>query len=469
MTAGADDDDALIYVLPGQNPIQWMCSQDYLLIGTLAGVGRWGSNDDESPITPTNPTNYRIQARYGAAYMQSVMVGDAVLYIERGGKRVREFAYNLERDRFLAPDMTVLSEHITGDGIVDIAYQSRPDSILWCVTDDGGLSSLTYQREQEVVGWARHTTDGTFESVETIPSSGEDEVWVVVNRTIDSNTVRYVEQLQPFDWGTDQEDCFFVDSGLSFDGNDTVSITDVNQSNPAKVWVSSWPADADGTDIADGDHVYIASVGGMTELNGTYYTVDDSNSTDLFFTLNDSTDTNDINSVGYTAYTSGGTIQWYEKTFTNLGHLEGETLAVLGDGDVLGTETVASGTITIDEWCNTVHAGLPCTSQFLTMPVIPQLQSGSHIGKISRIDKVLIDFYKSYGDVKYGYSETYDQNVPFYNSPSSEGDPVPLFTGLKQLPFIHGSYRDAAVWMESDDPLPFMIRMMNVSITPIEK
>ena len=79
MTAGPDADDALIYVLPGQNPLQWMKAQTQLLIGTLAGVGRWGSADDETAITPTNPTNYREQARHGSAFIQSVVVGDAVL------------------------------------------------------------------------------------------------------------------------------------------------------------------------------------------------------------------------------------------------------------------------------------------------------------------------------------------------------------------------------------------------------
>lgn len=225
MSAGVDDDDALIYFLPGQNPIQWMLSQTYLLIGTLSGIGRWGSADDDTPITSTQPTNYRVQAQHGSAFIPAVLVGDSILYVERGGRRVREFAYSLEKDRFVAPDMTILSEHIVDEGIKEIAYQSRPDSVLWCVLNDGNMACLTYERSHDVVGWARIVTDGDFESVAVIPSDDEDEVWVTVERTIDSNTLRYVEQFQPRDWGSDQNDCWFVDSGLSYSGTATTSFS----------------------------------------------------------------------------------------------------------------------------------------------------------------------------------------------------------------------------------------------------
>ena len=459
MTSGVDDDDALIYVLPGQNPIQWMLAQTHLLLGTLGGVGRWGSSDDETPITPTEPTNYRMQARYGAAYMQAVMVGDAVLYVERGGMRVREFVYSLERDRFVAPDMTILAEHISGDGIVDIAYQSRPGSILWCVTDDGDLATLTYQRDQDVVGWARQTTEGSFESVAVIPGDDEDEVWVIVNRTIDDSTVRYVEQFQPRDWGSSQNDCFFVDCGLSFDGGDAVSITAATQ---------ACPTDGDGTDLADDDQIKITSVVGMTELNNNIYTIDDADSTAKTLTLADSTGTTDINSVGFTAYTSGGSLQRFERDFTNMTHLEGEGVASLSQGETQPSEDVSSGAVSVDQWGNKVHIGLPFTSQFKTMPIIIEGREGISAGKTARINEVTIDFYESLG-VQYGTDADNIDTVVFYDPDVDVGDPIPLFTGVRQMPFLYGMYRNAQVYLESDQPLPFTVRMVAPKITVTEK
>ena len=78
-------------------------------------------------------------------------------------KKIREFSYRFEDDAYLAPDMTLLAEHITGTGnVVEMAYQEEPLAIIWCVRGDGQLIALTYQREQEVVAWHRHIIGGSF-------------------------------------------------------------------------------------------------------------------------------------------------------------------------------------------------------------------------------------------------------------------------------------------------------------------
>jgi len=466
-TEGTNDNDALIYVLPGQNPIQWMTSQTYVLIGTLAGVGRWGSAEDDTPITPTEPTNYREQARYGAAYIQPVLAGDSILYVERGGERIREFAYNLERDRFIAPDMTVLAEHITGTGITQIAYQTRPDSIVWCIRDDGVLLSLTYNREQDVIAWARHTTEGSFESVGVIPGDDEDEVWLIVNRTINGSTVRYIEQMQPRTW-TAQADCFFVDSGLSFDGGSAQNITNITQANPAVVTVATWPTDVDGTNLADNDQIKIVSVSGMTEVNGNVYTVDSANVSGKTFALRDSTDSVNINSSAFTAYTSGGTVQRVENTFTNLSHLEAQGLGILADGRVLADETVSSGSITIDEWANTVHAGLDYTSQLETMPLVVETRMGLSAGKTVRISAMLVNFYQSLS-TEYGTDSSNVSNVIFYESGTDLGEILTLYSGWRSLSYLRGHYRETSIYFQQQYPMPFTCRAIIPKIQIYER
>lgn len=220
-TEGVLDTSAFTIALPGQNPIQWLLSQDYLFIGTSGSVGKYG--DQGKAITPTSP-NYREQSKAGAAGIKAVLAGDALLYIERGGTKVRELIYSLAMDKYLSPDLTILSENITRGGIVDVAFQVRPDPMLWCVLSDGNMAVLTYQRDQEVIGWTLHNTEGTFESVcriPGVPGTSEDEIWVSVKRTPDGNEVRYIEQFQPRDWGDDVNNCWFVDSGLHYDGNST--------------------------------------------------------------------------------------------------------------------------------------------------------------------------------------------------------------------------------------------------------
>lgn len=222
-----DAADAWTYVLPGMNPIQWLKSREYLMVGTTAAVGRLGSPD--KPIDPTWPPTYRTQSANGCAYMQPVHAVDAVLYVERGGQSIREVTYTYASDSYVAPDMTILAEHIARGGITQIDFAERPDPILWCVRADGVLLSFTYQKSHEVLAWAEHITGqdpndmndwDDFESVAVIPGTSnradgtarnDDEVWVVVKRTVDSNEVRYIEQFQSLDWGDDPNYCWFVD------------------------------------------------------------------------------------------------------------------------------------------------------------------------------------------------------------------------------------------------------------------
>lgn len=221
-TEGTLDTSAFTIALPGQNPIEWLLSQDYLLVGTAGSCGKYGEQSEA--ITPTSPI-YQEQTRHGSASIRGVIAGDTVLYIERGSRKVREFAYSLQFDKYLSPELTILSPEITDSGIKDVAFQLRSDPVLWCVLNNGDIATLTYQREQLVIAWTKQITDGDFESVAIISGDDEDEVWVSVRRTIEDSNARYVEQFQPFDWGSDANDCWYVDSGLSYDDTDANSFS----------------------------------------------------------------------------------------------------------------------------------------------------------------------------------------------------------------------------------------------------
>jgi len=66
------------------------------------------------------------------------------------------------------------------------------------------------------------------ESVTSIPSGAEDQVYVSVRREINGSTVRHVEFLKPIEFGTDVTDAFFLDSGLTYDSTATSTITGLN-------------------------------------------------------------------------------------------------------------------------------------------------------------------------------------------------------------------------------------------------
>ena len=84
---------------------------------------------------------------------------------------------------------------------------------------------LTYQREQQVTAWHRHILGGSFgsgnavcESVEVLPTDdSEYQVWVIVKRTINGVTKRYVEYLHNLDFDeTDDTSFNYLDSQLAY-------------------------------------------------------------------------------------------------------------------------------------------------------------------------------------------------------------------------------------------------------------
>jgi len=171
----------------------WMESQDKLLIGTSGNEWTLGASTDEG-ITPSNVTAQK-QSSYGSKYLPAATINDVLLFVQRQGRKVRELVYVLDKDGWVAPDLTVLAEHVTAGEIVERSYQQQTDAIYWAVRVDGQLIGMTYERDQNVVGWHRHTTDGAFESVATIYGiGGTDEVWLSVQRTVGGQTKRFIER-----------------------------------------------------------------------------------------------------------------------------------------------------------------------------------------------------------------------------------------------------------------------------------
>ncbi|CAN5773433.1 hypothetical protein BH09VER1_BH09VER1_46270 [soil metagenome] len=205
----ANDDAGLFFTLSAQeaNPVQWMTSQDRLLIGTAGEEWTLGSSDPNSTITPSNVQAIR-QSSYGSKAMRGMVVNEVILFVQRQGRKVRELVYSFEKDGWVAPDLTVLAEHVTRGEILESAFQQQPDAIYWTVTGAGQLVGMTYERDQNVVGWHRHTTQGVFESVASIyGANGADELWVAVKRTVKGRPVRYIERFKvDFREAFEQED-----------------------------------------------------------------------------------------------------------------------------------------------------------------------------------------------------------------------------------------------------------------------
>lgn len=192
-TQGTADDDGFTFNIASNqlNPITHLGQIKQMLVLTYGGEFSV-EGGVEKPVTPTN-VQVKSQSAYGCNATRPARIGNELLFVQRSGYKVRAMAYQYQNEAFGSPDLTVLAQHITESGIVDMAYQQESDSMLWCVRADGALVSLTIEREQDVVGWARHTTAGTFESVATIPVAGGEQTWFIVKRTLNGAIKRCIE------------------------------------------------------------------------------------------------------------------------------------------------------------------------------------------------------------------------------------------------------------------------------------
>lgn len=215
------DDDAISTPLVSEkvNAIRSLKAMSEILGLTAGGHWKIGPGSDSSAFTPTSAAAVQ-QGYYGASDLDPLIIGNRILYTQEKGSIVRDIGYDFQSDSYMGSDLTLLAEHLfRGRKIVEWAYQQEPNGIVWCVCDDGALLGFTYLREQEVWGWHRHETDGSFESVCTIPGETRDEVWCIVSRTVNGQTRRYVEQMAARMETTDPADQYFVDCGLSYDGS----------------------------------------------------------------------------------------------------------------------------------------------------------------------------------------------------------------------------------------------------------
>jgi hypothetical protein len=339
--------------------------------------------------------------------------------------------------------MTMLAEHILrdGEGVIDWDYQQSPNDRLWCVRSDGQMAVITRNPEQDVMGWPRviagtdSTSEGKFESVCVIPKqNADDQVWVIVNRTINGTTKRFIEYFTTEDF-YDVWDAICLDSSLTLDSPKT--ITGATTANPVVV-----TAVAHG--FSDGDQVRIDDVEGMTELNGQEFLV--ANKADDTFELTD-LDGVDIDGTAYADYVSGGEARKMVDAVSGLSHLEGETVQVQMDGDVPDTNSfvVTGGAINLPEKAAVIHAGLPYTPYLKTLRPEGGSQLGSSQGKVKRIPKITARLYKTLA-CQLGTTDTQDRL-----------DITELTTGDKDMPMPMGWEKESQIVVTSDKPLPLTL------------
>lgn len=436
------------------NEGRWLFSDEKaLLAGTLANEWVVKSASSQEAISPTS-ISAKQTSSIGSSECYPVQAGKAVLFVQKSGRKIREFHYFYDVDGFRATDLSVLATHITSSGLKQLAYQKDPHQIVWGVKEDGGLVALTYDRDIDNLraGWHKHSLGGTndVESVAVIPSPDgtTDEVWLVVKRTINGSTKRYIEYLGGFFTDeTEQHEAYFLDCGLTYD--DPKTITAITAASPPVV-----------TSVAhgfvNGDTVIFRDVEGMTELNSNTYTV--ANKT------NDTFELSGVVGASYTAYTSGGEVRKKVQTISGLSHLNGESVSIFADGAVQTNKTVSGGSITLDSKAGTVHVGFHSSARGQLLRIDAGAADGTSIGKTRRINRVGFMFHRSL-NLKIGPSFDELTRLQFRTPSVPMGQPPSLYSGIMVENFDANYDFENQVSWEQDQPLPSTILAIMPSMT----
>ena len=445
--------DAFIYTIAANrvNVIRWLAPSRDLIVGTVGGEFKVGRPTGE-PLKPDN-VNIAQQTTFGGYTTAPIQIGNEILFVQRQQRKVRAFAYRFEDDAYLAPDMTLLAEHVTNTGIIDVDYAQEPDSIYWAVRTDGTLLGMTYHREEDVIAWHRHIFGGsnkfTFNG-----ASG------VTDYLTDANNNGYVT-LSSHGLSTGDEVVYSAGGGtkipeLEEGGTYYVYRRDANTLEFADTYDQA--IDRTIRQIADGagaSHTLTAKakIKSVTSINQTV-------ENQVWLVVERRINGSIVKYIEYLdnklnmdctlpALVNGGTT-----LVTGLNHLEGEEVQVLVGDAVFPNQTVSSGSITVTLPANaaykTIEIGLGYVSTIKTLKVEAGSQAGTAQGRKKRYNEVMVRLLKSVGITING-----DQ-LPFRTSATPMGQDIPEFTGDKRVSNL-GWDREGQIEIKQTQPLPMTV------------
>lgn len=424
------------------NPIRELIPMDKLIVMTASAEILLTTGADE--IVAPGKVGFAFQSYYGSSRLPAQVVGDYTLFVQGRGFVLRDLGFQFTKDGYSGNDLSVYASHLLeGFTIVDMAFQQVPYNALWMVRSDGALITVTYLREQEVVGWALHTVSGQVKTVCTIPYGNENAVYFGVWREVNGQTVAYIERLAQRTIA-DIREAFFVDSGLTFDGRNQPG-TQTLTANAPGVWsedgnftlTGSLPFWVGASDV--GDQVRLFSGTEHLDLVITGYT--------------DATHVT-MQSVGDVplAFQGVAITQWdiYRTTISGAGHLEGLTVAVLGDGSVESRKPVVGGSFELDEPRCVVNFGLPIRAIGETLDMnAPGTETIRNRYKL--IPEVCV-IVKDTRGLRAGPDEARLEDV---KTEWDENDEIiPALSGLLEYNISQDWSKESRVLFVQDDPLP---------------
>lgn len=345
-----------------------------IILGT--GKGAWlvnggGGLSTTNPITPSNIVA-QPQAFNGANDLRPQKVNFDVIYGTNKGSYFRDLTYNIYANIYTGQDISVLSNHLFfGYFFLDIAWSEEPFKTMWFVRNDGVMLSLAFVKEQELIGWAHHDTNGQFKSVvsviETVNGNVVDAVYVVVQREVNGGTQQFIERYADRYFFFGYEDSWSVDAALqtapvSQGQSSGLLITSVTGSNTVGTSIT--------INFQSGTGFTTGNIGNVIRFDGCVATITSVPANNqVIATITRATSYFNTYTNGF--YPGMSWSLWVNVTnITGLQHLVGQSVVGVADGAVVGPLTVQSGgTVTLPAAASKVTLGLAFLPQLQTLPL----------------------------------------------------------------------------------------------------
>lgn len=481
-TSGTDADHAVSYTVADDevNDILWMIGTDRLLfIGSFGSESKATGETAQQSITPTS-VNVRAVQKLGVANVNPINKENIVIYVQKGSLTLRSLEFDALTDSYVSIDRNLLSEEITRSGIKQMAWRSGRPDLLWMVLNNGILVGLTFKSREDVSGWHDHDTyrgEDLFLSCASIGRvNGYEQTWFVVERVVDGHTRRYVEYMtdltifpviDDYYTGDDNRDSdtekygralaeaqkapVHLDSALTYDGSEqTVSMTPGTGATVIDTEGVIFTAGGSlfkSTDVGrkiykkaiDGEGYGRATITGYTSPTVVSCTIDQA-----------------FDSV--TAMAAG---DWYLTTgyVDNADHLEGRTVSVVTDGSEHTQVEVINGRVTLEYQAGVVHIGLGYRGILQPMNIEVGGTTGPSQSKPRNIYQVGVRFFQSRG-AKYG-TDLYElEEISFTDMPLQVGIALPLFTGIKVIPYTDRWESEPRFYVVQESPSPCVIQTL---------
>lgn len=415
----------------------------------LTSGSEWRASPINSDVLTPTTFSVRPQSYVGASNVQPLIVNNVVVYPSARGGHVRELGYNWQAQGFITGDLSLRSAHLfDGLTIVDACTTKAPRPVLWFVSSNGKLLGLTYVPEEQLGAWHQHDTDGLFESCTAVAEGDNDIVYVIVKRTVNGNTVRYIECMVPRQINA-LETCVFVDSAITYDYRNTTATTmtlTIGGGTWAKGQTLLLTRSTGGFSVGEIGTTYV-----ITDANGTEYSCKITFA-DGSAVANCIVDKDIPVSMQGVARTSWA---WAPTQFS-VPHLQGKTVSVLADGAVVPQQTVSVGfgSITLPQPASVVAIGLPYQSDLQTLPMVINTD-GFGQGRMKNVNKAWLRVYKSSGifigpDADHLVEAKQRTTEPYGSPPALKSDEILVV----MTPAWAAS---GQVYVRQSDPLPLTV------------